>query len=80
MIEKSRKINKGGMGFGLTISKKILQQLGGEITVESEYGKGSCFRFKIKLQEMLNQSEFVYEVFSSSRPMHEESKEARVLL
>ena len=30
-LEKSRKINKGGMGFGLTISKKILEQLGGDI-------------------------------------------------
>ena len=36
-IKKSKNINRGGMGLGLTISKAILLQLGGEINVESEY-------------------------------------------
>ena len=48
-IEKSRKINRGGMGFGLTISKMIIQQLNGDIKVDSEYQKGSTFTFKIEL-------------------------------
>ena len=30
-IAKSKKLNRGGMGLGLTISKMILQQLKGEI-------------------------------------------------
>lgn len=34
-LAKSRDINRGGMGLGLTISKMILQQLKGDITVES---------------------------------------------
>jgi len=29
------------MGLGLTISKMIIQQLGGDISVESEVGVGS---------------------------------------
>lgn len=36
-----------GRGLGLRISQKFVEILGGEITVESEVGKGSCFSFAI---------------------------------
>jgi len=32
-----------GLGLGLAISKKIVEQLGGEISVASESGKGTTF-------------------------------------
>jgi signal transduction histidine kinase len=38
-----------GLGLGLAISKKIVQDLNGTIKVESEWGKGSTFMLKFPL-------------------------------
>ena len=39
-----------GNGLGLAIVKSIAEQHGGDVTVESEPGKGSCFNFTLPLK------------------------------
>lgn len=51
VFERFVKLNSfiNGTGLGLSICRSIIDQLGGEIGVESEVGKGSCFWFTLPI-------------------------------
>ena len=47
---ESGKESQEGTGLGLVISRQFVQLMGGDITVESEVGKGTTFKFDVEVK------------------------------
>lgn len=46
-VDTKRNRGKEGTGLGLSIAKQLVEAMDGKFEVESEYGKGSTFRFSL---------------------------------
>jgi two-component system phosphate regulon sensor histidine kinase PhoR len=46
-VDPSRSRETGGTGLGLAIVKHAIQRHGGELLIESELGRGSCFSLRL---------------------------------
>jgi signal transduction histidine kinase len=51
-LEDKEQLNKNGVGLGLNIAKDICQVFGGDITIESEVGQGSTFKFYFDITQV----------------------------
>lgn len=49
-VQNNETTNISGTGLGLAISKNLSELLGGTLSVESEYGRGTSFYLKLPLQ------------------------------
>ncbi|WP_394146832.1 response regulator [Shewanella atlantica] len=53
-VDASTTRKYGGTGLGLAIVDKVCRLMGGGVSVESEEGRGSCFRFEVMLRRSEN--------------------------
>jgi CheY-like chemotaxis protein len=72
-VDTSANRKTEGSGLGLGITRKIVEMMEGQITVESEYGHGTMFRVRIR-QGFVNDAPIARETVENLRGFHYHDK------
>ncbi len=70
----------GGTGLGTTISKQIVELMGGRIWVESSMGLGSIFHFTVHLPESTTTENCLYQIDTPHSQAYRSPRQFKVLL
>jgi two-component system sensor histidine kinase TorS len=49
-VEDTARRQHGGAGLGLAICQRLVEAMGGEISLESQLGQGTCVRFSLDFE------------------------------
>ena len=63
----SKNLNQNGNGIGLYLCKQICQGLGGDISVTSEQGRGSQFKFSMIGYKQINEESSIGQTVQEKR-------------
>lgn len=56
-LDEHSKMNAQGTGLGLSICKRMIEKMGGSVTVDSEEGQGTTFTVDLSTKSQLIQNE-----------------------
>ncbi|CAI2383998.1 unnamed protein product [Moneuplotes crassus] len=81
MITETNSLNPNGSGIGLTVSKKYVEAMGGQISLESDEGQGTLVTFTIRADEDVKQPEDMVKAIKPAKEIwdiHDSSEEGSI--